>query len=88
MGFLLSAVRAVVEMLGLCLIAQAMLYMLAGSGREKNHIYRLFKLITAGPTGLIGRILPRTCGQGFVASLTFAILLVLWLLLAYLRRFV
>lgn len=88
MAFLLSAVRAVIEMLGLCLIGQGILFVLAGRARETNPIYRLFALITAAPTGLVARVLPKPVGQGIIAGLTFVILLLLWLLLAFLRRFV
>ena len=88
MAFLISAIRAVIEMLGLCLIGQFILFGLAGGSRETNHIYRLFKLITAAPIGLVTRVLPSGCNRGFIAGLTFAILLLLWLLLAFLRRFV
>ncbi len=88
MAFLLSALRAVIEMLGLCLIGQGILFVLAGSGRETNPIYRLFKLLTAGPIRLVTRILPKGCSQGFINGLTFGILLMLWLSLAFLRRFV
>ena len=88
MAFLLSAVRAVIEMLGLCLIAQGILFVLAGRARETNPIFRLFKLITAAPTGMVAHVLPKAVGQGFIAGLTFVILLLLWLLLAFLRRFV
>ena len=48
----LSALRAVVELVGLCAIGQGVLYVLAGSHRADNVIYRLFALVTAPPRNL------------------------------------
>mgnify|MGYP007125364095 FL=1 len=36
--FLISAARAIVEMLMLCLLAQGVLYLIAGSHRAKNPV--------------------------------------------------
>lgn len=44
--FLLSALRAIVEMLGLCLLAQGALHVLAGQGRLENPLYRFFALLS------------------------------------------
>ena len=57
--FVISALRAVVEMLGLCLIGQGMLYLLAGSGRRQNAIYRFFDLLTRPPRQAAALLLPR-----------------------------
>ncbi len=89
MSFLIGAVRAIVEMLGLCLIAQAALYVLAGKGRQGNPVYRLFQLITRAPRSQVARCLPRSESRpALVGVLTFVILLILWVLLAWVRRFI
>jgi hypothetical protein len=51
--FLISALRAIVEMLGLCLLGQAVLYLLAGRRRTDNRIYQLFDLITTPPRRVV-----------------------------------
>ena len=84
--FLLSAARAIVEMLWLCLLAQGALYLLAGSRRESNPLYRLFALIGRGPLALVGRCLPAACSPGLRAVVTLGLLLLLWLGLAWWRR--
>lgn len=85
--FLISAARAVIEMLGLCLIGQGVLYVLAGRGRENNRIYQLFDLITRAPRQLVAVIMPGVSGKA-VGVACFAILLLLWVGLAFLRKII
>lgn len=85
--FLISAARAIIEMLGLCLIGQGMLYILAGRGRESNRIYQLFDLITRAPRQLVAAILPGFLGKA-VGVVCFVILLLLWIGLAFLRKII
>ena len=83
--FLISAARAVIEMLGLCLVGQAVLYVLAGRSRGSNRIYQLFDLITRHPRHVVALILPGASGKT-IGVACFAILLLLWLGLAFLRK--
>lgn len=85
--FLLSALRAVIEMLLWCLLGQGALYVLAGQGRASNRIYQLFDLITAPPRRLVALIL-RGSTQQTIGLACFAILLVLWLGLAFVRKYI
>ncbi len=83
--FLISALRAVIEMLGLCYIGQAILYALAGSGRAGNPIYRLFDLITRLPRRLLAALMPASVGSASIAIVSFLILLLAWIGLAFVR---
>ena len=85
--FLISATRAIVEMLGLCLIGQGVLYMLAGRNRQSNRIYQLFDLITRGARNVVADLMPAASGRT-VALASFVILLILWLALALARKFI
>ncbi|HLO63596.1 MAG TPA: hypothetical protein VK165_11620 [Azonexus sp.] len=85
--FLVSALRAIIEMLGMCLLGQGMLYLLAGRGRADNPIYRLFDLITHPPRRMLGLLLPEASSRTIGIS-CFAILLLLWLGLAFVRKFI
>lgn len=85
--FLLGALRAIVEMLGYCLLGQAFLYLLAGKKRQGNPIYQLLSLITRPPRKLCARLLPNGSSGMLVGMFSFAILVVLWLGLAWLRNF-
>ncbi|WP_415034130.1 hypothetical protein [Azonexus sp.] len=83
--FFISAWRAILEMLGWALLAQAALALLAGRARADNLMYQLFALITRGPRHACGKLLPgprRPWGEGV---LCFLLLLVAWLGLAFWR---
>ena len=88
LAFVISALRAIVEMLGLCLVAQGVLYLVAGQGRAGNPIYQLFAIVTAPPRRLVARMLPRS-SSGMAAGLgCFALLFLLWIGLALMRSFI
>jgi len=84
--FILGAMRALLEVAGLCLLAQGIMHVLAGARRESNPIYQLFRLI-AGPAVTLMR---RCCGDRlpsrYLPWLTFFALFFLWIGLAYLRQ--
>ena len=66
--FLIGALRAIVEMLGLCCLAQGFLYLLTGQKRASNPIYQLFALITQAPRRLVAflpplLLLPAACSR-------------------------
>lgn len=84
--FLISAFRALVEMLLWVLLGQAVLYVLAGPRRMSNPIYRLFDLLTMPPRRIVLRLLPASVSPGIVGVTTFAGLLILWFGLALLRK--
>jgi len=85
---LISILRAIVEMLGLCCLAQGFLYMLAGQKRASNPIYQLFALITQAPRRLVATLLPANTSATTIGIVCFAILLSLWVGLAIMRKFV
>lgn len=85
--FLISALRAVIEMMVWCLIGQAALHVLAGQRRASNPIYRLFDLITTPPRRLLAFILPSATNQT-IGLMCLVILLLLWLGLALMRKFI
>lgn len=84
--FVISALRAVVEVAGLFLLAQGLLYLLAGQGREKNTIYQLFRLLTAPVIRFVRFITPRVVVDRHVPVVAFFLLFWLWIALAYIRR--
>ena len=60
--FAIAALRAIIEMLGLCLIGQGALFAIAGRNSEKNPIYAMFRLITEMPVRLFAHLLPAASG--------------------------
>lgn len=87
LSFCLGALRAIVEMLGYCLLGQAFLYILAGRQRAGNPVYQLLSLITRPPRRLCARFMPADSSGPLVGSLCFAVLVVLWFGLAWARKF-
>jgi hypothetical protein len=86
--FVIGALRAIVEMLGLCLVAQGVLHLLAGNGRAANPVYQLFSIITAPPRRLVAWLLPQRAGATTIGIVCFALLLLLWVGLAVTRKFI
>lgn len=80
--FLIAALRAVLEMLGLCLLGMAAMALLAGKRRQENAIYRLFELITRAPRQLVARLLPGRERPLLAGVLCFCALFAAWILLA------
>ena len=86
--FAIGALRAIVEMLGLCLIAQGVLYLVTGQERVANPIYQLFSVITAPPRKLLSRLLPGGTNATTIGIVCLALLFLLWAGLAILRKFI
>jgi hypothetical protein len=86
--FFIAALRSIVEMLGLSLIAQAFLFLLAGPSRNRNPIYQLFELITRAPRQLVAKCLPNNSSAKLIGVTCFFCLFVIWIGLAVLRKFV
>ncbi len=84
--FLISASRAVVEMLLWVLLGQGVLHVLVGRQRMSNPIYRLFDLLTMPPRRLVLRLLPASPSPCIVGVMTFVGLFALWFGLALLRK--
>lgn len=86
--FLIAALRAIIEMLGLCLIAQGFLYLITGQSRATNPIYQLFSLITHRPLRLAGKLFPDNARPIAIGILVLVFLLASWIGLALLRKIV
>jgi len=84
--FLLSVLRALIEVAGWFLIGQGVLYVLAGPRRERNPIYKLFQLLTSPVIKLTRGITPRVVMDGHVPFVAFVILFWIWVALALVKR--
>jgi len=83
---IISILRALVEVAGMSLLAQGALFVLAGGSREKNAIYRLFRVVTRPAIRLVRRIAPRVVVDRHIPFVAFFLLFWLWIFLAYARR--
>lgn len=83
----IGALRAMLELLGLCMLGQASLYVLAGSRRNENIIYLFFSLLTGGPRKLMGRLLLNKTPTLMSDFFCFLTAFILWVFLAWMRNF-
>ena len=83
---LIGYLRALVEMLGLCLIGQAALALLAGQQRQKNAIYQFLALLTRPPRQLTALLIRRSHDDRNNAIVCFLLLFAMWIGLAMLRK--
>mgnify|MGYP000843951248 FL=1 len=83
---LVSVLRALVEVAGFFLLGQGLLYVLAGSSREKNAVYMLFRVITNPVVKAVRFITPKQVVDKHVPVVAFFLLFWLWIALAYARQ--
>ena len=82
----ISILRALVEVAGMFLLAQGVLYLLAGATREKNVIYQLFRIITRPVVGAARFVTPKVVIDKHIPFVAFFLVFWLWILLAYVRQ--
>ncbi|MBI4985048.1 MAG: hypothetical protein HZC24_06825 [Rhodocyclales bacterium] len=83
---LVSSLRALVEVALLTLLAQGLLALLAGAGRARNPIYRLFQIVTAPVLKAVRWLTPKLIIDKHIPFVSFFVLFWLWILLAYVKR--
>ncbi len=72
--------KGLVEIAGLALLGQGLLYLLAGAGREQNLFYRILKLIASPAVKLTRLITPRRLVPDvYIGVAAFFLLAGLWL---------
>ncbi len=84
--YIVSILRALVEVAGMFLLAQGLLFLLSGATREKNIVYQLFKIITRPVIQMTRFVTPRVIVDKHIPFVAFFILFWLWLLLAYVKQ--
>jgi len=73
--------KALTEVAGVAFLGQAVLWVLAGSRRDQNIVYNLFKTVTSPVTKLTRIITPRVIIDAHISLVAFFLLIVLWLVL-------
>jgi len=77
--------KALTEIAGVAFLGQGVLWLLAGSGREKNHVYNLFRTVTSPVTRFARVVTPRFVIDAHIGLVAFFMLMVLWLVLTGLK---
>jgi hypothetical protein len=84
--FIVSLLRALVEVALLALLGQGLLALLAGARRHDNFVYRLFQIIT-GPVLKVSRwITPKVIIDKHLPFVAFFLMFWLWIMLAWIKR--
>jgi uncharacterized membrane protein len=78
---LIVVLKALVEVAGVGMLGQGLLYVLAGAKRDQNAIYNLFKVITSPVMKATRAITPRIVLDQHIGLVAFFLLIVFWLAL-------
>jgi len=73
--------KALTEIAGVAFLGQGVLWLLAGSRREKNPVYNLFRTITSPVTRVARFVTPRFVIDAHIGLVAFFMLVVLWVVL-------
>ena len=85
--FVLSVLRALVEVALLALLGQGLVALLAGARRGTNPIYQLFAVVTGPVIRLVRLVTPKPILDRHVPFVAFLLLFWLWIFLAWAKRF-
>lgn len=83
---LLSIVRALVEVAGMLLLGQGLLWLFGPKAREGNFVYDLFKKGTKPIIRLTRAISPRFVPDAHIGLIAFVLLLWVWFALAFAKH--
>ena len=84
--FIVSLLRALVEVALLALLGQGLLALLAGARRHDNFVYRLFLIITGPVMKACRWITPKVIIDKHLPFVAFFLMFWLWILLAWVKR--
>lgn len=82
---LVTILKALIEIAGLSLLGQGVLYLFAGASRERNFVYIMFRTVTAPVFRLTRFITPRFILDRHIWMLTPLVVLMLWALATYFK---
>jgi hypothetical protein len=77
--------KALTEIAGVAFLGQGVLWVIAGSKRDQNFVYKLFKTLTSPVTRATRAITPRIIIDAHVGLVAFFLLAVLWVVLTVLK---
>ena len=84
---LLSIARALVEVAGMLLLGQGVLWLFGPKARDGNFVYDLFKMGTRPIVKATRVVTPRFVHDAHIGMVSFIILVWLWLALAFAKRY-
>ena len=80
MLLILSAIKAICEILALALVGQGILWLVAGKSRESNFVYRMFASVTRPLMWLARAVMPRIVLDRHIWMVAVFIVFALWII--------
>jgi hypothetical protein len=86
--FIVSTLKALVEIAAMALLAQGLIGLLSGKAKQGNFVYRLFQVVTAPIFKITRAITPRFIADQHIGLASFFSLFWLWIALIYAKGYV
>jgi hypothetical protein len=86
--FIVSALKALVEIAAMALLAQGLIGLLSGKAKQENFVYRMFQVVTAPITKITRAITPGFIADQHIGLASFFILFWLWIALIFAKAYV
>ena len=86
--FLVSTLKALVEIAAMSLFAQGVVGLLSGNARQENIIFRLFQVVTAPILKFARKVAPKFIADAHLGALSFFMLCWLWIALVFAKGYV
>lgn len=86
--FIVSSLKALVEIAAMALLAQGLIGVLAGKSRQNNFVYRIFLVVTSPIYKAVRIISPRFIADAHLGLASFFILFWLWVALIFAKGYV
>jgi len=78
---IIVVLKALTEIAGVAFLGQGVLWVIAGSKRDQNFVYKLFKILTSPVTRATRAITPRIVIDAHIGLVAFFLLMVIWVVL-------
>ena len=82
---IIVVLKALTEVAGVAFLGQGVLWVIAGSRRDQNIVYGIFRTLTSPVTKVTRAITPRVVLDAHIGLVAFFLLMVLWLVLTVLK---
>jgi uncharacterized protein YggT (Ycf19 family) len=86
--FIVSVLKALVEVAALALLAQGLIGVLSGKAKDNNFVYRLFQVVTGPIYKVVRKITPKFIAEQHIGLVSFFVLFWIWIALIYAKGYV
>lgn len=86
--FVVSVLKALVEVAALALLAQGLIGVLSGKAKDNNFVYRLFQVVTGPIYKGVRKITPKFIAEQHIGLVSFFVLFWIWIALIYAKGYV